>query len=155
MRLPRDQTGLPAAAFKQSLPERLACLARHRNIGACSGERNAVRRKMLRPQSNPVQRSRSYPMQKPMLLTCGFILGAALSPLHAQTLRVAMTTSDIPTTGGIPDNGSEGGPVAGHPIFYALVRWDFTKSDAIADLTTRISTKWHIDPADHKRWIFT
>src|SRR6266403_197320 len=143
MRLPRDQTGLPAAAFKQSLPERLACLARHRTIGACSGERNAVRRKILRPQSNPVQRSRSYPMQKLMLLTCGFILGAALSPLHAQTLRVAMTTSDIPTTGGIPDNGSEGGRFAGYPIFDALVNWDFTKTDEIADLTPGLATEWH------------
>src|ERR1700693_5278930 len=101
MPLPRDQAGLPAAAFKQSLPKYWhASRVIGPSVGACSGGRDAVRRKMLRPQSNPDQRSRSYPMQKLILLTCGFILGAALSPLHAQTLRIAMTTSDIPTTGG-------------------------------------------------------
>ena len=49
---------------------------------------------------------------------------------HAQTLRIAMTTSDVPTTGGIPDNGSEGGRFAGYTIYDALVNWDFTKVDA-------------------------
>jgi ABC-type transport system substrate-binding protein len=94
-------------------------------------------------------------MRKHLLLTCGLVLFSAFAPLHAQTLRIAMTTSDIPTTGGIPDNGSEGGRFAGYPIFDALVNWDFTKTDEIADLTPGLATEWHIDPNDHKRWIFT
>ncbi|MYZ48617.1 ABC transporter substrate-binding protein [Propylenella binzhouense] len=74
---------------------------------------------------------------------------------HAQTLRIAMTTSDVPTTGGIPDNGSEGGRFAGYTIYDALVNWDFTKTDAPADLTPGLATEWHVDPNDSKRWIFT
>ncbi|MGV6874688.1 ABC transporter substrate-binding protein [Pseudochelatococcus sp. B33] len=74
---------------------------------------------------------------------------------HAQTLRIAMTTSDVPTTGGIPDNGSEGGRFAGYTIYDALVNWDFTRTDAPADLTPGLATEWHIDPDDNKRWIFT
>jgi ABC-type transport system substrate-binding protein len=90
---------------------------------------------------------------KLLILVFGLSISAAWAPL--QTLRVAMTTSDIPTTGGIPDNGSEGGRFAGYPIYDALVNWDFTKTDEIADLTPGLATEWHIDPADHKRWIFT
>jgi peptide/nickel transport system substrate-binding protein len=74
---------------------------------------------------------------------------------HAQTLRIAMTTSDVPTTGGIPDNGSEGGRFAGYTIYDALVNWDFTKVDAPADLTPGLATEWHVDPANDRRWIFT
>ncbi len=74
---------------------------------------------------------------------------------QAQTLRIAMTTSDVPTTGGIPDNGSEGGRFAGYPIYDALVNWDFTRTDAPADLTPGLATEWSVDPADPKRWIFT
>jgi peptide/nickel transport system substrate-binding protein len=58
-----------------------------------------------------------------------------VSSLHAQTLRVGMTTTDLPTTGGIPDNGSEGGRFAGYTMYDALVNWDFTKVDKSADLT--------------------
>ena len=74
-------------------------------------------------------------MRKHLLLTCGLVLFSAFAPLHAQTLRIAMTTSDIPTTGGIPDNGSEGGRFVGYTIYDALVNWDFTRTDAFADLT--------------------
>lgn len=74
---------------------------------------------------------------------------------HAQTLRIAMTTSDVPTTGGIPDNGSEGGRFAGYTIYDALVNWDFTRTDAPADLTPGLATEWKIDPANERRWIFT
>lgn len=44
----------------------------------------------------------------------GALAGAALlvgllgSAAQSQTLRIAMTASDVPTVGGIPDNGSEG-----------------------------------------------
>jgi peptide/nickel transport system substrate-binding protein len=92
---------------------------------------------------------------KVLISTCWLVLASMVAPLHAQTLRIGMTTSDIPTTGGIPDNGSEGGRFAGYPIYDALVNWDFTKTDQIADLTPGLATEWHIDPNNHKRWIFT
>jgi peptide/nickel transport system substrate-binding protein len=66
-----------------------------------------------------------------------------------------MTTSDLPTTGGIPDNGSEGGRFAGYTLYDALVNWDFTHTDAFADLTPGLATAWEIDPSNHLRWIFT
>ncbi|MEP9380527.1 ABC transporter substrate-binding protein [Aquabacter sp. CN5-332] len=89
------------------------------------------------------------------LLAAALALGLTAGPLNAQTMRIGMTTSDIPTTGGIPDNGSEGGRFAGYPIYDALVNWDFTKTDAFADLTPGLATEWHIDPNDHTKWIFT
>jgi ABC-type transport system substrate-binding protein len=83
-------------------------------------------------------------------------LGLAFSfPAAAQTLRIGMTTSDVPTTGGIPDNGSEGGRFAGYPIYDALVNWDFTHTDRAADLAPGLATEWHIDPDDNHRWIFS
>ncbi len=88
------------------------------------------------------------------LLTTLAISGLA-SSVQAQTLRVAMTTSDLPLTGGIPDNGSEGGRFAGYPIYDALVNWDFTKVDAAADLTPGLATEWKVDPNDKTIWIFT
>ncbi len=92
---------------------------------------------------------------KPLLLVAASLAAFASATVQAQTLRVGMTTSDVPTTGGIPDNGSEGGRFAGYPIFDALVNWDFTKTDALADLTPGLATEWTIDPANNKRWIFT
>ncbi|QRG05574.1 ABC transporter substrate-binding protein [Xanthobacter dioxanivorans] len=92
---------------------------------------------------------------KSVFLAAALALGLTVGPLGAQTLRVGMTTSDVPTTGGIPDNGSEGGRFAGYPIYDALVNWDFTKTDQFADLTPGLATEWHIDPNDHTRWIFT
>ncbi len=81
--------------------------------------------------------------------------GAAQAQGSGGTLRVGMTTSDVPATGGIPDNGSEGGRFAGYTIYDALVNWDFTNTDAFADLTPGLATAWRIDPANHLRWIFT
>src|SRR3977135_3101729 len=157
MQLPRDQPACRYRLLSNVFPKdwRASRVIRTPAHAPANRMPCAGRLSMVRPQSDPGQRSRRYPMRKLMLLTCGFILGAALSPLHAQTLRVAMTTSDIPTTGGIPDNGSEGGRFAGYPIFDALVNWDFTKTDEIADLTPGLATEWHVDPNDHKRWIFT
>ena len=87
----------------------------------------------------------------------GLTLGSAAARAQSAThvLRVGMTTSDVPATGGIPDNGSEGGRFAGYTIYDALVNWDFTNTDAFADLAPGLATEWHIDPDDHRRWIFT
>jgi len=79
--------------------------------------------------------------------------GFAQAP--ANTLRIGMTTSDVPATGGIPDNGSEGGCFAGYTIYDALVNWDFTRTESFADLTPGLATVWRIDPENHLRWIFT
>jgi peptide/nickel transport system substrate-binding protein len=90
------------------------------------------------------------------ILVAGTIaLSGVFTPAGAQTLRVAMTTSDLPTTGGIPDNGSEGGRFAGYTIYDALVNWDFSNTGKPAGLTPGLATEWHVDPNDNKTWIFT
>ncbi len=80
---------------------------------------------------------------------------AAGAPGFAQTLRIAMTAADIPTTSGIPNNGGEGYRFLGFPAFDGLVDWDFTHPNQIAGLAPGLATAWKIDPADHTRWVFT
>lgn len=81
-------------------------------------------------------------------------LGLTAPGAQAQTLRIAMTASDIPTVGGIPDNGSEGYRFTGYPIYDALVNWDFSKTDKPADLTPGLATEWKSDPEDSRKWLF-
>src|ERR1700760_4955476 len=76
---------------------------------------------------------------------------AAASP---QVLRIGMTASDLPTTGGIPNNGGEGFRFLGYPAFDALVNWDFKHTEQTAHVTPGLATSWEIDEVDHTRWIF-
>ena len=71
-----------------------------------------------------------------------------------KVMRVAMTASDIPTTGGIPNNGAEGFRFLGYPAYDALVNWDFKHTDQTADLAPGLATSWEVDEADRSRWIF-
>jgi peptide/nickel transport system substrate-binding protein len=80
---------------------------------------------------------------------------AATLPAYGQTLRIAMTAADIPTTSGIPNNGGEGYRFLGFPAFDGLIDWDFTHPDKIADLTPGLATSWQIDEGDRTRWLFT
>ena len=69
-------------------------------------------------------------------------------------LRVAMTAGDIPDVSGQPDQGAEGVRFVGLSLHDSLVMWDLTRSDVEAGLRPGLATKWYIDPADNKRWIF-
>jgi peptide/nickel transport system substrate-binding protein len=80
---------------------------------------------------------------------------AAAFPASGQTLRVAMAAADIPTTGGIPNNGGEGYRFLGFPVFDGLIDWDFTHPVRIAELTPGLATAWQIDEGDRTRWLFT
>src|ERR1700733_12731002 len=77
------------------------------------------------------------------------------SPAGAQTLRIAMTASDLPTLGGIPDNGAEGYRFTGYTVYDGLVNWDFTHPDKIAGLTPGLATDWKVDDQDKRKWVFT
>jgi peptide/nickel transport system substrate-binding protein len=89
-------------------------------------------------------------------IAVALLLSVAASPSgFAQTLRIAMTAADIPTTSGIPNNGGEGYRFLGFPAFDGLVDWDFTHPNVIAGLTPGLATAWKVDPADHTRWIFS
>ena len=70
------------------------------------------------------------------LAAAGFgLLAASAAPALSQgTLRIGMTAADIPLTTGQPDQGFEGYRFAGYTIYDALVNWDLSKADAIADI---------------------
>src|ERR1700736_4167930 len=90
-----------------------------------------------------------------------FIAVASLSaaPLGIQhadkVMRVGMTASDIPTTGGIPNNGGEGFRFLGYPAYDSIVNWDFRHTDQTADVAPGLFTAWQADPENPLRWQFT
>lgn len=84
------------------------------------------------------------------------LLAAPLSARAAAgTLRVAMTTVDVPTTGGIPNNGAEGYRFTGFTMYDGLANYDLTATQHIAGIVPGLATSWQIDPQNNKRWIFT
>jgi ABC-type transport system substrate-binding protein len=95
-------------------------------------------------------RARFFAILAPCLL-----LTITTPPLLGQTLRIAMTASDTPTTTGIPNNGGEGFRFCGFPAFDGLINWDFTHPEGIAGLTPGLASEWKIDDSDHTRWVFT
>jgi peptide/nickel transport system substrate-binding protein len=84
-----------------------------------------------------------------------FLGSAPLGGAYAdKVMRVGMTASDLPTTGGIPNNGGEGFRFLGYPVFDSLVNWDFKHPNETADVTPGLATSWEIDEVDHTRWVF-
>src|SRR5438552_16237861 len=81
----------------------------------------------------------------------------ALQPQAASAesvLRVAMTAGDIPDWTGQPDQGFEGFRFVGWSLYDSFINWDLSRSDVEAPLRPGLATKWTIDPANNKRWIF-
>ena len=70
------------------------------------------------------------------------------------TLRIAMTASDVPTTTGAPNNGFEGVRFLGYPSFEGLVLWDLSPTGKPAVLRPGLATSWEQAPGDTKTWIF-
>src|SRR5260370_2917471 len=80
---------------------------------------------------------------------------ATSAPSIAQgTLRIAMTATDVPTTTGVPNNGFEGVRFMGFTAFDALVNWDLTKADTVADIVPGLAESWQQDAADREKWTF-
>jgi len=87
--------------------------------------------------------------------TAAFALAGAAEPVRAQgTLRLAMTSSDIPTTTGMPNNGFEGMRFLGYPVFESLVLWDLTTTDRLAPLRPGLAERWEQVAEDPKTWRF-
>src|ERR1700687_1836828 len=83
------------------------------------------------------------------------VFGVLLSPARAEdTLRIAMTATDIPTTTGMPNNGFEGMRFLGYPIFEGLVLWDLAHADRLAGLRPGLAESWEQAPNDKSTWIF-
>ena len=66
-----------------------------------------------------------------------------------------MTTADVPTTTGAPNQGLEGFRFAGFPAFEPLVRWDLRVTETVPPVVPWLATSFESDPADRKRWVFT
>jgi ABC-type transport system substrate-binding protein len=88
-------------------------------------------------------------------LAFGVGLAAAASPAMAEeTLRIAMTAADIPTTTGMPNNGWEGMRFLGYPSFEGLTLWDLSHSDRMATIRPGLAERWEQAKNDKKTWIF-
>ncbi|WP_045392144.1 ABC transporter substrate-binding protein [Falsirhodobacter sp. alg1] len=87
-------------------------------------------------------------------LLIGTMLSAGTALADGGTLRIAMTSSDVPVTTGMPNNGFEGMRFLGYPVFEPLVDWDLSSADKPADIRPGLAESWEIDPEDTKRWIF-
>ena len=85
-----------------------------------------------------------------LILVLG-IAGAA----HAQgTLRIGMTASDIPYTGGQTDNGFEGFRFVGYQIYEPLIAWDLTRGDRLAPLVPGLAESWEARKDQPTKWVF-
>ncbi len=87
-------------------------------------------------------------------VSLGLLAASAVPALSQGTLRIGMTAADIPLTTGQPDQGFEGYRFAGYTIYDALVNWDLSKADVIADIRPGLATEWKPVEGDPKRWIF-
>ena len=80
---------------------------------------------------------------------------ASVAPAFSQgTLRIGMTAADVPQTTGQPDQGFEGFRFAGYTIYDALVNWDLSKADVLADIKPGLATEWAPVPGEPTKWIF-
>src|SRR2546428_12810070 len=84
-----------------------------------------------------------------------FTLFALANPAGAQgTLRIGMTASDIPYSGGQPDNGFEGFRFVGYQIYDPLIAWDLTRSDRPAPLAPGLAESWEVRKDQPTKWVF-
>src|ERR1700755_3498970 len=90
-------------------------------------------------------------------------LGAAVAGLLAVTataaflqgtLRIGITAADIPATTGQPDQGFEGYRFAGYTIYDALVNWDLSSADKLADIKPGLATEWKPVDGNPQKWAF-
>lgn len=95
------------------------------------------------------------PRQPWRRIVAGLVLCvAAGSAAAAGTLRVAMTSSDIPLPNGQTDQGAEGQRFIGFSLFEALVTYDLSSADKPSQLIPGLATEWKVDSVDKTRWIF-
>ena len=108
-----------------------------------------------------MQTPQSQRVQALCLLSAGVLLGTWLwlSMAGAQerggVLRIGMTAADIPFTGGIPDQGFEGYRFIGYPLYEALIHWDLSQGERLADVVPGLAESWEVRADDPTKWIFT
>ena len=78
-----------------------------------------------------------------------------VAPALAQgTLRIGMTASDIPYTGGQSDNGFEGFRFVGYQIYEPLIQWDLSRADRLAALVPGLAESWEVRKDAPTKWVF-
>lgn len=88
------------------------------------------------------------------LLVLACAVSSGWSARAESVLRIAMTATDVPTTTGMPNNGSEGMRFLGYPVFESFVQWDLSRADVLADIVPALAESWEQDPEDKTRWTF-
>ncbi|MBO9535348.1 ABC transporter substrate-binding protein [Herbaspirillum sp.] len=96
-----------------------------------------------------------HPQRHWRRIAIGLLLCAAAGcAAAAGTLRIAMTSSDIPLPNGQTDQGAEGQRFIGFSLFESLVAYDLSSADKPSQLMPGLATEWKVDGADKTRWIF-
>lgn len=93
-------------------------------------------------------------MIRALLLTTAILLPASAAWAADDTLRIAMTATDIPTTTGAPNNGFERVRFLGYPAFEGLVPWDLAATGKPATLRPGLASSWEQTAEDKKTWLF-
>jgi ABC-type transport system substrate-binding protein len=95
-------------------------------------------------------------MRRFVTVTAVFLsLLVAIGSASAQgTLRIGMTASDIPYTGGQADNGFEGFRFVGYQIYEPLIAWDLTRGDRLPPLVPGLAESWEVRKDQPTKWVF-
>ena len=86
-----------------------------------------------------------------MLLSLLVVAGGAAAQ---GTLRIGMTASDVPYTGGQSDNGFEGFRFVGYQVYEPLIAWDLTRGDRLPPLVPGLAESWEVRKDQPTKWVF-
>src|SRR5262249_62105116 len=78
------------------------------------------------------------------LLALALSCSLAGHALAQGTLKIGMTASDIPYTGGQTDNGFEGFRFVGYQVYESLIAWDLTRGGPLAPPGPRAPQAWGV-----------
>ena len=82
------------------------------------------------------------------------LLVVAGSAAAQGTLRIGMTASDVPYTGGQTDNGFEGFRFVGYQVYEPLIAWDLTRGDRLPPLVPGLAESWEVRKDQPTKWVF-
>src|SRR5215467_10392667 len=95
-------------------------------------------------------------MRRVIIVLLAVALSCSLAgPALAQsTLRIGMTASDIPYTGGQTDQGFEGFRFVAYQIYEPLINWDLSRSDKLPALVPGLAESWEVRKDQPNKWVF-
>lgn len=87
------------------------------------------------------------------VIAAGLLASTAMTSA-AGTLRVGMSTGDVPRVIGQPDQGYAGNLFSGMTIYDGLTQWDLSSSDKPSEIMPGLAARWEVDAADKTKWRF-